>query len=149
MIINNRPAPATLEPALPWLASAACTTADPDVFHPRRGVPAHEAMRICAACPVAAACLAYAVEHNEQGIWGGTTETERRRLRRQLRRRQQGRGPTDSHRNRVMCGSFRGYRKHRRDNTPTCEPCREAARAAWTEARTRRLGATSEKETSR
>ena len=26
------------------------------------------------------------------------------------------------------CGEYRGYRQHKRDNTPPCEACREANR---------------------
>ena len=39
------------------------------------------ARRICVGCPVAAACLEYAVRAGcEYGVWGGLTEVERRRL---------------------------------------------------------------------
>jgi WhiB family transcriptional regulator, redox-sensing transcriptional regulator len=38
-----------------------------------------EAKTICARCPYAARCLEYAMENPEiQGIWGGTTERQRR-----------------------------------------------------------------------
>lgn len=39
------------------------------------------ARSLCAKCPVRDLCLQYAVEHHEIGIWGGTSETERRELR--------------------------------------------------------------------
>ena len=39
------------------------------------------AKRICARCPVRAACLADAIEYGwEHGIWGGLTADERRKL---------------------------------------------------------------------
>ena len=65
-----------------WMARAACAShADPDLWfaehgeHDRR----REALRICAACPVRAACLAYVLSMPQQaGIWGGTTEDQRR-----------------------------------------------------------------------
>lgn len=42
---------------------------------------AREAMSTCMRCPVRLACLQWAVEHKEYyGIWGGTTEAERRRM---------------------------------------------------------------------
>lgn len=44
--------------------------------------PAPQAVAMCADCPVRSECLAYAVEWNEQGYWGGLTEVQRRRLRR-------------------------------------------------------------------
>ena len=39
-----------------------------------------EAKAICAECPYKVRCLTYALKNSEQGIWGGTTERDRRRL---------------------------------------------------------------------
>ena len=39
------------------------------------------ALAVCRSCPVREPCLAYALEHHEVGVWGGTTGRERRRLR--------------------------------------------------------------------
>lgn len=39
------------------------------------------AKAVCADCPVSAACLEYAVDSEPFGIWGGTSERERRELR--------------------------------------------------------------------
>ena len=56
-----------------------------------------KARRICAACPLAAACLTWAVEHGEEGFWGGRSEDDRlaehrREIDRKRRRRErQGR----------------------------------------------------------
>lgn len=36
------------------------------------------AKNICRGCKVLSNCLAYAIKHDEKGIWGGTTENERR-----------------------------------------------------------------------
>lgn len=41
------------------------------------------AKRICLGCPVQRECLEYAVDNGEAGVWGGTSERERRRIRRQ------------------------------------------------------------------
>jgi hypothetical protein len=41
-----------------------------------------EARVVCGACPVAAACLDYAVAEDLEGIWAGTTKGERRAMRR-------------------------------------------------------------------
>ena len=38
------------------------------------------AKELCAQCPVQRNCLNYAIVHNEQGIWGGLTEKERKQL---------------------------------------------------------------------
>ena len=60
---------------------------DPDVFFPiGSSGPALEqietARRICTACTVNEECLEFALATNQEaGIWGGTTEEERRKLR--------------------------------------------------------------------
>jgi len=65
-----------------WMASAACRDAGVEVFFPARGVRPMAALALCAACTVRAECLAYAMADREfQGVWGGTSERERRRLR--------------------------------------------------------------------
>lgn len=71
-----------------WRDEAACRDIDPDVFHPdatgaegRRQVA--DARAICDACPVRLDCLAYALAAREElGVWGGTTDRQRRVLRR-------------------------------------------------------------------
>lgn len=68
-----------------WKMGAACLGVDPDLFFPERGENADnaEAKRICRSCPVQVECLDYALENREiYGIWGGTSERERRRIRR-------------------------------------------------------------------
>lgn len=45
------------------------------------GAMQHHAKSVCRACPVAAECLADALDHKiEFGVWGGMTERERRAL---------------------------------------------------------------------
>lgn len=69
---------------LSWQPRANCIGVDPDIFFPERGASTKEAKSICAACIVRTDCLEYALENSEKfGIWGGTSERERRRLRRQ------------------------------------------------------------------
>lgn len=56
-------------------------------FFPERGESTNPAKRVCDACIVREDCLAHAVEYKIQhGIWGGTSERERRQVR-ELRRR--------------------------------------------------------------
>jgi WhiB family redox-sensing transcriptional regulator len=69
-----------------WRARAACTGQQSALFFPRDEADERairRAREICAACAVSEACLEFALETNQRaGIWGGTTEVERRSLRR-------------------------------------------------------------------
>ena len=72
---------------LSWRQHAACRGADPDTFYPATDEEAEEAKAVCATCPVRQACLEYALANRERdGVWGGLTERERRRLIRQRRK---------------------------------------------------------------
>jgi WhiB family redox-sensing transcriptional regulator len=66
---------------------AACSGADPDLFFPSHGVTPVTAIRLCGGCPVREACLAEALSRDpvaDRGVWGGTTERERIRMRSRL-----------------------------------------------------------------
>lgn len=70
-----------------WRQRGACNGLDPEVFFPESEEAAEEAKAICAECPVRIACLEHALaSHERDGVWGGATEKERRRLVRQRRR---------------------------------------------------------------
>jgi WhiB family redox-sensing transcriptional regulator len=67
-----------------WQASANCLGVDPDLFFPERGASTREAKEVCRGCVVKDECLEYALRNGEKfGIWGGMSERERRRIRRQ------------------------------------------------------------------
>ena len=67
-----------------WQANARCTEVDPEIFFPERGGSSKAARAVCNRCEVRMQCLEYALNNKEQfGIWGGTSERERRRLRRE------------------------------------------------------------------
>jgi WhiB family transcriptional regulator, redox-sensing transcriptional regulator len=78
-----------------WWRSAACLETDPELFFPvtARGPGAGEIARakaVCAACLVRRQCLQYALAtHQVHGVWGGTTEDERRIHARRERERDQ------------------------------------------------------------
>ncbi len=68
-----------------WRDLAACRGLDPDLFYPEQGdnIGLAKARAVCAPCEVRSACLAYALDAVEQhGVWGGTSESERRKMRR-------------------------------------------------------------------
>jgi len=67
-----------------WQDRALCAQTDPEAFFPDKGGSTREAKRVCRSCDVRAECLEYALAHDEAfGIWGGLSERERRRLKRQ------------------------------------------------------------------
>lgn len=67
---------------LEWQAKARCLEVDPEIFFPERGGSSKAARAVCAECEVRVECLRYALGNREQfGIWGGTSERERRKLR--------------------------------------------------------------------
>ncbi len=71
-----------------WMEKGKCFNLDPDVFFPSDGVGVDVARTICKDCSVKAQCLEYALDNRiDHGVWGGTSERERRRI---SRRRRQG-----------------------------------------------------------
>jgi len=71
-----------------WRAEAKCLGSDPALFFPpgTTGDPlvqAESAKQVCQSCDVRPRCLQFALETNQDsGVWGGTTEEERKTLRR-------------------------------------------------------------------
>jgi WhiB family redox-sensing transcriptional regulator len=77
-----------------WRELAACRDTDPDLFFPVGTTgPAIEqieaAKAVCRQCEAQSACLEFAMATNqESGVWGATSEEERRKLRKQWLARQ-------------------------------------------------------------
>jgi len=64
-----------------WIAMARCRDLAPEVFFPSDGPGVEVAKRYCAECLVKRLCLEYALENGiYHGVWGGTSERERRRI---------------------------------------------------------------------
>ncbi|MCX4743407.1 WhiB family transcriptional regulator [Streptomyces antibioticus] len=76
-----------------WRESAECRHEDPDLFFPiGTSGPAllqtEQAKAVCRRCPVREACLDWAMNTDQTlGVWGGTSETERRAIKRRARAR--------------------------------------------------------------
>jgi WhiB family redox-sensing transcriptional regulator len=72
-----------------WRSNARCALPEytSDTFFAKRGHndTTIQAKQICAGCPVVEPCLDFAMRTNAEGVWGGTTETERRQLRKARR----------------------------------------------------------------
>lgn len=75
-----------------WSDRAACRGEDPELFFPVGEGKAFEAqtkraVRVCRRCDVTQDCLNSALELGSIGVWGGTTDDDRRKLRRRLTRK--------------------------------------------------------------
>jgi len=69
---------------LSWQERALCAQTDPEAFFPEKGGSTREAKKVCLGCDVRGDCLEYALDHDERfGIWGGLSERERRRLKKE------------------------------------------------------------------
>ncbi|MFJ3906115.1 WhiB family transcriptional regulator [Streptomyces sp. NPDC090025] len=63
-----------------WVREAACRATDAENLFVE-GAAQHQAKAVCGGCAVRTECLAHALDHRiEHGVWGGTTERERRKL---------------------------------------------------------------------
>lgn len=78
-----------------WRSDAVCSSeGSASLFFPvgvtgSAEVQIHEAKNVCTDCPVKSECLTFAITTNQEyGIWGGTSEEERRVLRRNWRAEQ-------------------------------------------------------------
>lgn len=71
-----------------WRKHAICRDTDPDLFFPvgttgQALIQIDRAREVCGQCTVSVECLQFALETNQDaGIWGGTSEEERRQMRR-------------------------------------------------------------------
>jgi WhiB family transcriptional regulator, redox-sensing transcriptional regulator len=74
-----------------WRDHAACRDTDPELFFPIGNagpalVQVARAKQLCAACQARTPCLEWALATGQDaGVWGGTSEDERRALRRSRR----------------------------------------------------------------
>ena len=70
--------------SIEWRMSAACRSAEPELFFPvsaggRSAAETERAKAVCARCPVRRECLQFALATRQAyGIWGGMSEGERR-----------------------------------------------------------------------
>ncbi|MGB3699567.1 MAG: WhiB family transcriptional regulator [Gordonia sp. (in: high G+C Gram-positive bacteria)] len=82
-----RPSPTQRHGGRDWPSRARCRDSPVDAFYPptgeSRGLRRRReelAKQVCAECPVRRQCRDYALAADEPyGVWGGMTETERRR----------------------------------------------------------------------
>jgi len=85
--VSLEPSPDSPEAAAggDWADQALCAQTDPEAFFPEKGGSTREAKRVCRSCDVRSECLEHALENDERfGIWGGLSERERRRVKREV-----------------------------------------------------------------
>lgn len=125
-----------------WHADAACAGTDTEWFFD--GEDTEGALAVCEDCAAREPCLKWALEHDEAGVWGGTTDRDRDRLRRGLPPvertpvRTAPSGPEAPRRGLAPCGTPAAYMRHRRNGEDACEPCREANRLKSAESNRKR-----------
>ncbi len=74
---------------LSWRLRGACRGLDPEIFYSasEEDDGLARAKQVCSTCVVKQQCLEFALANREsEGIWGGATEKERRRILRQRRK---------------------------------------------------------------
>lgn len=58
--------------------SQLCAQVDVEMFFPEKGGSPTPARQLCASCDFLRPCLAYALTHDVHGVWGGTSQKQRR-----------------------------------------------------------------------
>lgn len=103
-----------------WMDRAACRDADTALFFPDHGGVPPEAAALCRGCDVRPECLAYALRMGDdaRGVWAGTGERMRRRMRSAARLRAGRKAPDH--------GTDAGYKQHERLGQKACVPCSDA-----------------------
>ena len=127
-------------PVEDWVSKARCRGMDPNIFMPEPGDSTAEIKEICNGkmhkrfnrdkqryelvgeppCPVRGQCLQYAMELPGKvvGIFGGTSEKERRTMRSEFR--------VDGVQKRIQHGTIGGYKAEWRFGLEHCNACLEA-----------------------
>ena len=69
-----------------WMDQGNCRNKPPKMFFPSDGLGVVIAKEICRTCKVKERCLNHALQnHISHGVWGGTSERQRRRIRNEQR----------------------------------------------------------------
>lgn len=67
-----------------WDHTALCTQIGVEMFFPAKGVSSAQAKAVCRRCPFLNPCATYALHNDVAGVWGGTSELDRLKARKQL-----------------------------------------------------------------
>jgi len=107
-----------------WRDLAECKGMPVNLFFQQKRV-AKLARAACKKCPVAEDCLAWALQHEYHGFFGGSTGKERKAMRHKMGIRfvnleAQHAGVNNE------CGTPNGYHRHRRNDEQACLACKRA-----------------------
>lgn len=108
-----------------WPALAACKGLPTDLFIPdkERGRVDPLAVQVCAHCDVRDECLQWALDNGEVGLWGGTTDNDRKKIRRAQENKPGPKGAPPPHHSEARA------QWNRRHGQPQCPDClKDAAR---------------------
>lgn len=95
---------------LDWQAQAKCAGMDRALFFPEASWMIEPLVRsTCSLCAVRGECLTWALEHDEQGVWGGLSDEERAKI-----------SKTQS---RVRCPDCRSTQVQEQDRFEICLSC--------------------------
>lgn len=127
--------------ATAWQSEAACRGLPKAFFFVTPGGDLTTAKAVCESCPVQAVCLIEGLRHHKSGIWGGTTDKQRRVLRKVLgvtctQFVAEGFLGIESQRRR--CGTDAGWQAHYRNREVPCDPCVYAHRDAVAASKAKR-----------
>lgn len=106
-------------------------TPDPDGMFPSyKSAPQKvaAAKKVCAPCPYAAGCVEWALENDEEGVWGGTDEADRKAIhkaRGTVGVRPSLAGLVRMGNTKIVHGSSVGVEYHRKRYEDQCEPCQQ------------------------
>ena len=104
-----------------WKRDGLCAQTDPELFFPEKGGSVDAARSVCRACPVRTECLDHALDNPDlDGVWGGTSPRQRKRIR--------GQNPRPAQPRPINHGTPGGYRAHVRRGEKACQSCLQAER---------------------
>jgi WhiB family redox-sensing transcriptional regulator len=83
-LVGDKPFRVVDEAYYEWSRRGTCNDRNynPDLWFTQGKIPELSAKRICNnICPVREECLAFALTFMQEGVWGGTTDKERNKIR--------------------------------------------------------------------
>lgn len=79
--VYKKPGPHDVIDSENWTEFSKCANVDPSLLFPGDGSGVDDAKKFCKDCPVKGRCLEYALATRQDfGVWGGTSERERRKI---------------------------------------------------------------------